>query len=168
MYLRPCTHFIEKQTDSLAPQSIDLLRSLLGEVPGSPATANPGAPAAAAAAGGADKHTLVDEDGELAKVARGRLEWLTRRLRAELSSELGRALREVDPLAAAAGDSQGQGAESGLPGPDEERRREGLARVEVKAPMLVSDSPTSGWECHLFDLFLLFMSLARARASLLK
>lgn len=78
-------------------------------------------------------------DGELARVARGRLEWLTQHLRAQLSLELASALREADPLAAADGaDRGGEGgggggrSAEGLAGADEERRREKLVRVQVR------------------------------------
>lgn len=137
----------------LGPKVVDMLRGILGKHHGSVASGNPAtAPqsrtvttaAGTVTAGVAMRPTtLSDEaDGELVRVARGRLAWLTRRLREELSSELGRALREADPISAAAatGDDSatknggGQGGESGtegLPDPSGERRREGLARVEV-------------------------------------
>lgn len=77
-------------------------------------------------------------DGELARVARGRLEWLTWRLRGHLSLELASALRRADPLAAGGGSEtqgrRGQGAGSGA-GPsdvDGERRREGVVLVKVR------------------------------------
>ena len=66
-------------------------------------------------------------------MAYGRLEWLTRRLRAHLSSELASALRQVDPLAAGSGDAQGGGGGGeGVLGLDEERRRDGLGRIQVR------------------------------------
>lgn len=135
-----------------------MLRGVLGKNHGSPASENSGtapqsrsvmtARGTVTAGVAVRPTTLSDEaDGELARVARGRLEWLIRRLRKELSSELGRALREVDPISAASvtgddsatknvgsGGGGGKGQESGtggLPDPSRERRREGVARVEV-------------------------------------
>lgn len=134
-------------------QAIESLRGLLGEYGASaaaaagavertgtrspPATATTAATAAATAAVPEQAAAAATADGELARVAHGRLEWLTRRLRAHLSSELASALRQVDPLAAAgSGDAQGAGGggrgREEVLGVDEKRRREGLARVKVQ------------------------------------
>ncbi|CBN76706.1 hypothetical protein Esi_0000_0496 [Ectocarpus siliculosus] len=94
-------------------KAIECLRGLLGEYrDGSSDGARSPSPAAAASAaagrGDGDKHDgaggggpTTTADGELARVTQGRLEWLTQRLRAQLSSELAAALRQADPLAAA-------------------------------------------------------------------
>lgn len=80
----------------------------------------------------------VAVDGQLARVARGRLEWLIWRLRGHLSSELASALRQADPLAAGGGSEtqgrRGQGSGDGarLSNVDEERRRKGFAGVKVR------------------------------------
>lgn len=135
-------------------QAIECLRGLLGYYRGdggatsSDGTRSPSPEAAAAAAAGREDRAKHDgagggeattaADGELGRVAQGRLEWLTQRLRAQLSSELAAALRQADPLAAAAGKGAGTGNGTGGSGGgeeasevDEERRREGLARVKV-------------------------------------
>lgn len=130
-------------------QAINSLRGLLGEYRGDSGdgTRSPSQEAAASSGrgdgakyegtGGGEAATTA-ADGELARVAQGRLEWLTQRLRAHLSSELAAALRQADPLAAAGGKGTGTGNGTGGGGggegaseADEERRREGLARVKV-------------------------------------
>lgn len=155
-----CGGWTPESTELLRPKFVDILRGILGKHHGSPASGNPAtAPqsrsvtiATGTVTAGVVMRptTLSDEaDGELARVARGRLEWLTQRLRAELTSELDRALRKADlfSTAAATGDDSAtkngvggggvdgeQGREpgtGGLPDPDGERRQEGLARVEV-------------------------------------
>ena len=85
-------------------------------------------------------------DGELVKVARGRLDWLTRRLRDGLYSELATALSEADPLSSGGrvggggggvgkAKGKGEGESKGgdvISAEDEERRREGVARIKVR------------------------------------
>lgn len=129
-------------------QAIESLRGLLGEcrsydhdddVKAPPQ--RPGVTAPAAGKGdaghipdGVDTPSrAVAAEGELARVARGRLEWLTKRLRGHLSSELAAALRQADPLAAGRGGGGGDGESgAGLSEADRERRREAVARVEVR------------------------------------
>ncbi|CAM9174230.1 unnamed protein product [Ectocarpus sp. 6 AP-2014] len=135
-------------------KAIECLRGLLGEYRGSSSdgTRSPSPAAAASAAAGrgdGDKRDGADgggatttADGELARVTQGRLEWLTQRLRAQLSSELAAALRQADPLAAAPGKGAGTGNGTGGGGEgaseaDEERRREGLARVKAATTRLI-------------------------------
>ncbi|CAM9192731.1 unnamed protein product [Scytosiphon promiscuus] len=77
----------------------------------------------------------AEAEGELARVARGRLAWLTRRLRYHLSSELASALRQADPLAAGRGDGE---SGEGLSEEDKERRREAVARVEEATKRLIA------------------------------
>lgn len=87
---------------------------------------------------------------ELEKVTRGRLDWLTQRLRAEFSMEIASALQEADLLGPTGGywtnnDSIDGGLEGiggkgegilgkrGHPGAvDEEKRRLAVARVKVR------------------------------------
>eukprot|EP00752_Nemacystus_decipiens_P007232 g6473.t1 len=130
-----------------AMKAIESLRALLGECRSAAvgdalernATRSPPATAAAPRMAVAATATA---DGELARVAHGRLEWLTRRLRVHLSSELAGVLRQLDPLAAAAGggDTQEGGQERGAGGGgvDQERRREELARVKEAMKRLVA------------------------------
>lgn len=80
---------------------------------------------------------IISDDvasGELARVAQGRLNWLTQCLRGQLSFELANALRWADPLAAGGsgeGRDRSSGGGEGVAEEGRERRREGVLRVQV-------------------------------------
>lgn len=146
LHYTPC-FFTEKRRSY---QAVELLRDLLRDYRGpensedkDAAQAQAVAVQAVAAVG--TRASSSAEDGELARVARGRLEWLIQRLRGLLSGELAGALRSADPMSAAGGGwggSGGHGAgeagggERGKTGgrlseADEAGRKRALVRVKV-------------------------------------